>query len=140
MAEPSTEDELLAAHVNHQLIGNPRRVEEFFLPVEPAREPGWFARILGRGPAVELPRTPIDDYVDGVSIDSTFLFDLPDEITHAASAQTRWDAANLAKSLVEDAEFVASVSPDMDAPDFETKVEVAVRGRLMELFSNRARR
>ena len=129
-----TETELLAALVDHELVGNPRRLDEFFLPEESAQEQGWFARTFGK-PAADIPRTPIDRYVDDVSIDSVFLFDLPDEVTHAASAQTRWDAAVLAKSLVEDAEFVASVSPNMDAPDFETKVEVAVRARLMELFS-----
>ena len=139
MTDISTEAELLSALVRHQLVGNPRRVEEFFLPAEPASEPGWFARTFSfaRQPSGDIPRTPIDGYVDGVSIDSTFLFDLPDDITHAASAQTRWDAAVLAKSLIEDQEFVASVSPDMDAPDFETKVEVAVRARLMELFARR---
>ena len=136
MTHHDTEAELLAALVDHQLIGNPRRLDEFFLPEEPAREQGWLARTFGK-PAVDVPRTPVDHYVDDVSIDSVFLFDLPDEVTHAASAQTRWDAAVLAKSLVEDAEIVASVSPDMDAPDFETKVEVAVRARLMELFSRR---
>ena len=136
----STEAELLSALVRHQLVGNPQRLEEFFLPAEPPSEPGWFARTFsfGRQQSGDIPRTPISGYVDGVSIDSTFLFDLPDEVTHAASAQTRWDAAVLAKSLIEDEDFVASVSPDMAAPDFETKIEVAVRARLMELFARRA--
>ena len=134
MTNHDAEAELLAAFVDHQLVGNPRRLDEFFLPEEPTRKQGWLARTFGR-PAADIPRTPVNEYLDDVSIDSVFLFDLPDEITHAASAQTRWDAAVLAKSLVEDAEFVASVSPDMDAPDFDAKVEVAVRARLMELFS-----
>lgn len=137
MADRSEEAELLNALVTHQLVGNPRRIEEFFLPEAPASEPGWFARTFSRESAAEPARVPIDEYVDGVSIDSTFLFDLPDEITHAASAQTRWDAAALAKSLVEDQAFVASVSPDMEAPDFETKLEVAVRARLLEVFARR---
>lgn len=87
--------------------------------------------------AIAVP--PANEFVrDGVSRDTLWLFEIDEAIVDAADAQTVWDAAELAESLVSDQAWVATVSPDMDAPDFEQKVEAGVRARLREFYTSRA--
>jgi len=128
VADPAVEAALLRVLVDHELVVNPRRIVEFSRSAEPVEPRSWFARRFSPAPV------PSYDAVDGVSMDSTWLFDLPDEITHAMSAQARWDAAVLAESLIEDQAWVLATSPDMDAPDFDAILEVAVRARILAML------
>lgn len=121
---------MLAFLLEHELVVNPARVTELRPRVEAATPPdSWFARLFWK------PTPAFYDAIDGLSMDSVWLFDAPESITHTASAQARWDACVLAESLIEDQAWVLATSPDMDAPDFDTILEVAVRERILPILA-----
>ena len=128
MADPAVEAALLRVLVEHELVVNPKRIVDFSRSADPVEPRSWLARRF------TPPPEPSYRAVDGVSMDSIWLFDLPDEVTHAVSAQARWDAAELASSLIDDRDWVLATSPDMDAPDFDAILEVAVRERILQLW------
>ena len=132
MADLALEAALLGVLVDHEIVVNPQRIVEFSRTAEPAAPTSWFSRLFSK------PPEPSYDVVEGVSLDAIWLFDVPEHVTHAATAQARWDACVVAKSLIDDQAWVLATSPDMDAPDFDAILEVAVRARILPILQGSA--